>query len=193
MSMICNLRRASDDQIATLLSRPEGIRSFLYGPELDAPKPGLLARLFGAARPAPPPVSPCEPPSPDDEIDLDKAWHGLHFLFTGTDWEGEEPLCYLVRGGAQIGNVDVGYDPARALTSAQAKQFHESLSQLTQDVLRSRFDPEQMKSLAIYPDIWDRDPEDDDTLEYLVTYFDELRSFLNETASRQLGLIIYIN
>ena len=28
------------------------------------------------------------------DIDIDKAWHGLHFLFTGAAEEGPEPGCF---------------------------------------------------------------------------------------------------
>jgi hypothetical protein len=35
-------------------------------------------------------------------VDIDKGWHGLHFLFTGTADGGEERACYLVRGGEEI-------------------------------------------------------------------------------------------
>jgi hypothetical protein len=193
MSMICNLRRASDDQIAQLLIRPREIRPFLYGPEVETAPSGFFASLYGGAKKASAPATPWEPPASGDEIDLDKAWHGLHFLFTGSEWEGEEPLCYLVSGGTEIGRVDVGYGPARALSSTQAKQFALALSLLSVDELKSRFSPDRMTALDIYPPIWDRGPEDDDTLGYLISYLEELRLFLNETATRQMGLIVYIN
>ena len=54
----------------------------------------------------------------DDEgsvADLDKAWHGLHYLFTGTDEGGNSPLDFLAVGGEEIGTIEVGYGPARAL------------------------------------------------------------------------------
>src|SRR5262245_57645293 len=31
-------------------------------------------------------------------LSLEKAWHGLHYLLTGSPWKGAEPLCFLVRG-----------------------------------------------------------------------------------------------
>jgi hypothetical protein len=35
----------------------------------------------------------------DPSIDLDKTWHGIHYLLTGTTWEGEPPFSFLVAGG----------------------------------------------------------------------------------------------
>ncbi len=43
------------------------------------------------------------------DTDLDKSWHGLHYLFTQTVWEGEPPLNFIVCGGNPVGNIDVGY------------------------------------------------------------------------------------
>lgn len=37
--------------------------------------------------------------------DLDKAWHGIHYLLTETAWEGNEPLNFLVQGGNVAGNA----------------------------------------------------------------------------------------
>jgi|SRR5947209_1096153 len=76
-----------------------------------------------------------------DEIELDKAWHAIHFLLTGSAWEGAGPLYYLISGGHQIGDVDVGYGPARALTSKQAADFDAALYGITADELRKRYDP----------------------------------------------------
>src|SRR5581483_8450775 len=138
---------------------------------------GLLARLLGRRPSKAAPQVEWSPPPAGEEIDLDKAWHGIHFLLTDTDWEGDEPLCYLLTGGTEVGSVDVGYGPARALSSAQVKRFAEAVSGLTVDALRSRFDPARMMSLDIYPTIWDRDPAEDDTFGYLVEYYNV---FLND-------------
>ena len=87
MSMICNLRQVEAAEIDNLLAHPEHV-----GDVLDSNEAG-----------------------PGGELDLDKAWHGIHFLLTGSAWEGEEPLCYLLAGGQEVGDEDVGYGPARVL------------------------------------------------------------------------------
>jgi hypothetical protein len=91
---------------------------------------------------------------PDRSIDIDKGWHGLHFLFTGTADSGDEPGCYLVRGGEDLD--DEGQ--ARALRPAQVRRFDEYLSMLNPAELTRRYDPARVaQQLEIYPDaIWAR-------------------------------------
>lgn len=125
------------------------------------------------------------------ELDLDKAWHGLHYLLTGTAWEGEEPLNFLVKGGAEVGE-DMGYGLARALRSQQVQSLNIALQPIDEDFLRSRFNPSEMLRLGIYPEIWDRDPEKDDSLGYLLSAFEELKTFVEEAAADDLGLLVFI-
>jgi hypothetical protein len=128
----------------------------------------------------------------EDEIDLDKAWHGIHFLMTGAAWEGAEPLCYLVSGGHAVGDVDVGYGPARALTSKQVASFDTALSGITADELGKRFDPQAMAKAEIYPEIWGRHSEEEDNLAYLLDYFDEMKIFVAKTREQGKGMLVYL-
>jgi hypothetical protein len=74
MSMICTLRRTSDARLEALMSDPETISDYLDGDPDDAVDSGEAYA----------------------DLDLDKAWHGLHFLLTGTAWEGTPPLDFIV-------------------------------------------------------------------------------------------------
>ena len=203
--MIGNFRLASDEEINALVAEPSGVSRFLYGDE-DAessvsvsrrPKRGgFLQRLFGgneivsltaADEPGPRSVDPA------DELDIDKAWHGLHFLFTGEAWDGEPPLGFILAGGTEIGDEDVGYGPARAFTSAEVGEIAAAFDPLTRDELARRFDPARMMELEIYPEIWDRDPTDDDMLEYLLEYFDLLKEFVSRGAASGRGMLVYLS
>lgn len=192
MSMICNLRRASRDDITRLLAAPEQITAFLYG--VEAPMPGTLSRLWSLIR-RKPPAMPAVAPAPrmdGDEADLDKSWHGLHFLFTGTAWEGDEPACYLVRGGEAIGNVDVGYGPARALAPDRVRRFAEFLDSLSPGELNRRYDPARMTALEIYPGNWTGTGEPEE-MDDLLEGFAMLRDFVTETRDAGDALIVYMN
>ena len=57
MSMICILRQTEESDINHFLSNPDGIVDFLSGDEDEEMEE-----------------------RPEGEIDLDKAWHGIHFL-----------------------------------------------------------------------------------------------------------------
>ena len=124
--------------------------------------------------------------------DLDKAWHGIHFLLTGSAYDGEEPLCYLMRGGEFCGAGDDDPDGSRVLRPHQIAAFDEALQKISTDEFRKRFDPPRMMEEGIYPDIWDRNPEEDDTLGYLVDHFESLKNFVRKAHENKQGLMIYI-
>lgn len=126
--------------------------------------------------------------------DLDKAWHGIHWLLTGSADGGDEPLCYLLAGGKQVGDVDVGYGPARALTSEQVEAWDAALSQIARDELSRRFDPKAMLDAAIYPQIWGRSLKGvEDTLDYLLQAYAGLRDFVAAARREGSGLVVYLS
>ena len=47
-----------------------------------------------------------------------------------------------------------------------------------------------MMELEIYPEIWDRDPAEDDSLGYLMAYLAELRRALAGVVARGHGLLV---
>ena len=197
MSMILGLEAVSDATIARLLAEPALIWRLIapddpepYA-EATRPRGSLLARLFGKAAPAPaagvPPAIAPEGP----QIDLDKAWHGIHYLLTGTADGGKFPHNFLLLGGREVGDVDVGYEPARAMTSQETAAAAAMLAGQTDDALRARFDAPDMMRKQIYPEIWDRDPEEDDALGYLMENVDALRRLLDAAARDGLGIVLW--
>jgi hypothetical protein len=208
MGMVFQLAPLSDETIERLLVDPVLVWRVVAPDEpehyerarSDAAgrgKPGLLSRLFGATPAAPAPfVEPAPLVLKDGEggmADLDKAWHGIHYLLTGTDWGGEPPLDFIVAGGRDVGDEDVGYGTARVFTSAETRRIAASLDTLRDEELRSRFAPSDMMAKKIYPEIWDRDPEDDDTLGYLIEYVGTLRRTLASAASEGYGLLVLLS
>lgn len=126
--------------------------------------------------------------------DLDKAWHGIHWLLTGSADGGGEPLCYLVAGGETVGDVDVGYGPARALKSTQVAEWHDALARISPDELARRFDPRAMLAADIYPEIWARSiTGKEDTLDYLLQASAGLRDFLAAACREKSGLLVYLS
>jgi len=194
MGMTCSLRPVTNGDIDRLLREPRLIESYLGYDSGPSPKPGFFARLFGRGTRAPASAAPpaWEDRAEGDEVDVDKSWHGLHYLFTGTAWEGDAPGCYLVRGGEQIGDVDVGYGPARAVRSTEVVRFAEFLSALDRDELLRRYDSRRMKALRIYPDVWDGD-NDGEEFEYLREYHEVLRDFVAAAAERRSGLLVWFS
>jgi hypothetical protein len=201
MGMSLSLVALSDPNIDRILQDPPLVWQAIAPDEpeyyetarAEYAKPSLLSKLFGRA-------SPSEGP-PDMEMssveglstDLDKAWHGIHYLLTGSDSEGEYPSNFLVAGGATVGNVDVGYGPARALTSTQTREARDFLRSVDDEELRRRFNPQDMLAKQIYPDIWARDPAEQDSLGYLIEHVRILRGFLDQAVDAGLGIVLYIS
>lgn len=162
MSMIGCLRFTTGSEIERILDQPEAIHDFLA----DQPSGTLLVG------------------------DVDKAWHGIHFLLTGTAWEGEGPASFLVQGGREVGDEDVGYGPARAFGPAETKAVSAALEALPAEALRGRFDAKRMTELDIYPTvIWERDGQE--SLDYLIQHYEGLRQMLRSAAADGMGMIVY--
>jgi len=118
-------------------------------------------------------------------VDLDKAWHGLHWLLTGTEYDGgPEPLASALMGGQPFGD-DAGYGPPRLLTPEWARAIDAALRAVPDDLLRQRFDAGRMEELSIYPDSWH--PSDFEV--YLTPYLEMLRDHYAYAASRDLGTV----
>ena len=153
MSMIGNFVAFSNDQLQKLIADTDSVETFLDGDDDDDVAPGT-------------------------RLDVDKAWHGIHFLLTGSAWEGEPPLSMAVLGGTEIGE-DCGYGPARYLTTEEVKAVSAALQEISPDDLIERQSPAAMRAAELYSS--DGSPDD---LEYIQTYYDSLRQFYFEAACR---------
>jgi hypothetical protein len=164
MGMIAMFRRLSDADLSRLRQEPELVENYMGEDEQVG---------FG----------------PFADLDVDKAWHAIHFLLTGSAWEGDPPLNFIVTGGLEMGD-DLGYGPARGLTSGEVVKLAAALKAIPPDSLLQRFDPAALTSAEIYPQIWDRPQEEDDTRGYVSEYYDQLRSFILDAAVEGEALLI---
>jgi hypothetical protein len=129
----------------------------------------------------------------DDLVDVDKAWHCLHFLLTGTAWEGEPPLDFVVRGGREVGD-DVGYGPARTFASHELRTIADALDRIDRRDLVRRFDAAKMDRLEIYPGGWnDVDPTSEDSFGYFSGAFDAVRDLARRGRDAGLGLLVWLS
>jgi Domain of unknown function (DUF1877) len=129
-----------------------------------------------------------------DLVDVDKAWHCLHFLLTGTAWEGEPPLDFIVRGGTEVGE-DMGYGAARAFDSAELKAIADALEKIERDVLVHRFDAAEMNRLEIYPPgNWGEvDPRSEETFGYFSGAFDAVKDLARRGRAAGTGLLVWLS
>lgn len=66
MSMIGNYLPVSEEELNALKENPKLLSEFIYETKED------------------------------DIIDIDKAWHAIHFTLNGSEWEGSEPYFKVV-------------------------------------------------------------------------------------------------
>jgi hypothetical protein len=122
---------------------------------------------------------------------LEKSWHGLHYLLTGTAGDGDSgtPLGFILEGGKPVGD-DLGYGPARLFGADETRAIHAALNGVSDDQLWRRFDAQTMTNEAIYPLIWD-EPEDELRQEYL-SYFGGLRQLVADASGSGKNLLVLL-
>jgi hypothetical protein len=162
MAMIANLRPATDRDIDRLLTNPSEITRFLYGSGADG----------------------CE------RVELHKAWHAIHFVLNGSRLDGDAPLNFLVAEGTPVGEVDVGYGPARVFSSEEVRYLASALILIAPDEVARRVDLAQLDAEGIYPGNWQSNGYDAD---YVVDNYRSMRDLVARAAADGLGLILYIN
>jgi hypothetical protein len=168
MSMTGHFLLVSDADVAHLLAAPRTIL------------PLLTSRVYDVEH-------------PDGYVDVDKAWHCLHFLLTGTAWEGPPPLDFIATGGVSIGDEDVGYGPARALESGVVAALSDALDRLPPEVLVARYDAPRMASLKIYPSGWTEVDPTPDFFGYFMGAYEELRALVRRGAQERRALLIWLS
>lgn len=185
--MILGLTSLSDPNIQRILEEPRLIWTALGDPDLGDPQAvtrrSRLSRLFRRRRPAPGPSTLPLVPGEGERMDLDVAWHAIHFLLTGSAWEGSPPLDFLLRGGQPT--VDVGYEPARVATARELRDFGEALDAVSMGTLKERFDPSAFDAHEIYPEGWSCEQ-----WTFIESHLIRLRAFVASTVAGGLGTIL---
>ena len=123
MGMTCTLYRVASPEVDALKNDPVRVRQIVDGRGEDwiVRRPtGLIGFLLRFTPISVESVTAKEPLTDEGlqairemECDLEGTWQGLHF-FTGTAWDGDEPACYLIRGGEAVADDDFE-DPPRLL------------------------------------------------------------------------------
>jgi hypothetical protein len=162
--MIGNYRRITPTELGNLQSAPETVTDLLYGKVSNA---GTSAR----------------------SLDIDKSWHAIHFVLTGETWEAQPPLGDAVLGGTSLGDVDVGYGPARYLTPDAVQAVASALAAISVSDFASRFDIGALSDANIYPDVWE---DADDELAYILPFYEELRTFFQQAAQAEDAMLLYL-
>lgn len=118
-------------------------------------------------------------------IDLDKTWHGLHFLLSGSAAATPGAEGFMLNG-EPVGDAS---DAEVYLHSAErVVAFSQVLARTAPKDLLGRYDAARMKASDIYPDLaWDQQDFD-----YLLEYYKVLRDFVQRHASAGHELVVLI-
>lgn len=170
--MVGNYRRITQEKLAKLQNEPESITDFLF----PGYKADEAAELDGSY------------------LNIDKTWHAIHFLLTGTALPSQAPLTNVVMGGTPLGdaeNPDFDFRPVCFLTPSEVKEVAEEISKISKAEFQSRFNPSELIKADIHPIIvWQRGGEE--KLKYLADYFVRLVKFFQEAANLEEVVLFYI-
>jgi hypothetical protein len=120
---------------------------------------------------------------PEDALSLEKSWHGLHFVLTGSAAESDPPLNFLVAGGQPLGGGE-----ERLISATDVQLIAAELTKISEQEFAARFDLATLDAADVYPRIWD-EPLDDLLDEYF-DYFQELKSLVQRAADSNSGLLV---
>src|SRR5262249_30958921 len=162
MSMIHQMLALSKEQLDELLTRPETVEDFI---ERDHER--------------------------IDECSLYKSWHLLHFLINGHPWRGEIPLGWAVYGDKELGDVDVGYGPARYLLPEQVRDVDAELSFLPAAELFEQDNPDAMRQAELYGAPTEK--YDEMEKEDLRKYYKSLVRFYADAARAGYGVLTWLH
>jgi hypothetical protein len=201
MGFYLSLAAVSDATIDRLVADPPLVMQIMLPDDPNAvasarerpPAPGLFGRLLGRRAPPPPPEPPPLALQPGEgslgpDGDFEKSWHGFHYLLTGTAWEGDLPLNFLLVGGREL-DIEIGMAPPRAYSVAQLRVIADAIARLDDAELRRRYSPAEMMRLEIYPEVW----EDPDEVDLLLEDMTRLRAAVERVTGQGLGLLVMIN
>jgi len=158
--MIGNFYPLSSVQAEMLKANQEGVEEFIYSDEVQ--KSEAL-------------------------LDIDKAWHALHFILTGSAWESEHPLNIVVLGGEEIGK-DAGYGPARLVSPDYVIEVNEALAGISTVDFESKFDAEKLNKEEIYPNGWSSED-----VRYISSAFEEVKKLYKSASEEREYVLLFIN
>ncbi|AFY62295.1 YfbM family protein [Synechococcus sp. PCC 6312] len=119
-------------------------------------------------------------------LDIDKDWHGLHYLLTGQAWESPGVLGQVILGGQEVGE-DLGYGAARLLLPEQVRGVAEALRVLSPDELMGKFDPAGLNDADIYPGNWEEADRPG-----LGESYENVASYYQDAAAQGQGMLLYL-
>lgn len=123
-------------------------------------------------------------------LDIDKAWHAIHFVFAGEVYGIDENdiITSIVLGGVLVNDNDLG---VRYITPIEVKEIYNGIKDVSKKYMREMFNVEDMYSEGIYPVREDEDEEE--FFEYVWEHFKCLKSFFKKASENNKYILLYIS
>lgn len=131
----------------------------------------------------------CEPGSraahdlPRVLFEVEDYWGALDFILTGDSDGVDGPIGFLLTWGTPIGDIDVGYGPARALRPRQVRDVSDALAKIPAESFAQRINMATLEAEGVYH-------ADSFLAKDLVDLYTELRAFVDRAAAEQSGLVV---
>lgn len=126
-----------------------------------------------------------------NSINIDKTWDAIAFLISNQQYDyDEQPIAKLIFGTHDVyeySDSEVCY-----ILPEEVKEFHTSLSQLSDEVLYSRLDFELMETHNVYPNIWDDEGEKEKIWQYILQGINQVRKIYQQASENDEAIITYI-
>jgi hypothetical protein len=106
----------------------------------------------------------------DGSLRLEKSWHVLHCVLSGSAGPGKSPLSQALLGGREVGN-DVGYGPARVPAPLAVQEIATALASVDIKPRAASYDVDQAKSRKIY--CAEHDEAEESSTGQIKAYYDE--------------------
>lgn len=163
--MIGNLLRLPENHLQELIEDPDLLAAHLF-PNQDAALPE------------------------ERHLEIHGVWHILHFLLTGSEWDGEGVPAKVILGGTPVSDEDMGYRPAQYLSALEVKEVATALEAISGEQLWAAMDPESLREAKLYA----VDPNACDRVKAAaLSAYDRVRTFYHQAAENGHAVVKYLS
>ena len=161
MGMVAIFKILHDAELESITNDPDCAEEILFPEDVDDPFEG--------------------------QYDIDKSWHAIHYLITGSSEPDGTPSGDAILGGRPVGS-DLGYGPARLVEPEHAKRIAESLRSINLEVAYENLD----RSTANEADVYLGFDFSEDEKKHLARLFDVVRDLYSTAASNDRAILLYL-
>jgi hypothetical protein len=159
--MVAMFKILGDSELESVISNPDCVEDLLFPEDVDDPFEG--------------------------QYDIDKSWHAIHYLITGSTEPDGTPVGDAILGGRPVG-TDLGYGPARLIEPKHVKRIAGALQGIDLEAAYDSLD----RSSANDADVYLGFDFSGDEKEHLRRFFDVVSNAYSNAASSDRAVLLYL-